>query len=163
MEYIEKSIYSLPEIRHTLKPLWPAWGLTAVGIVCAIAFVMLDNISAGISSLLLVGLCIGACCFVSVLCYYVFGDSHRPYSRELHTVLEPSFAYYPLSAEPQLKAALESCDEEALNDIKQQPSKPELVLVRYSDSNKCVFYSQIARIEGQDFRPLTNIFFNKIK
>ena len=53
MEYIRKSIYTRPEIRRTLLPLWSAWALTAVGAVCGVIFVVNQNVSNGASSALL--------------------------------------------------------------------------------------------------------------
>ena len=142
MEYIRKSIYSRPEIRRTLLPLWSAWVLTGVGIVC--------------------GVLIGACGLLTVLCYWLFGDSRRPYHRELHAVLEPTYAYYSSSMQPLIVAALEANDEKALDAIKRQAS-PELALVRYSDKEERVFYSQLTRVEGKRYIPLTEIFINNIK
>ena len=113
-------------------------------------------------SLLLDGVVLGACSLLTVLCYWAFGDSRRPYSRELHAVLEPTYAYYPLSSEKRLVAALEANDEEALEAIKRQ-AKPELALVRYSDRKERVFYSQLTRVEGKRYIPLTEIFVNKVK
>ena len=162
MEYIRKQIYSRPEIRHTLLPLWSAWALTAVGAVCGVIMFMVDGLSEGGQSALLGGVIVGVCALVTVLCYWIFGDSRRPYSKELHAVLEPTYAYYPLSAERQLIAALKTNDEAMLETIKRQP-KPELALVRYSDRDERVYYSQLTRVEERDYIPLTEIFINKIK
>ena len=162
MEYIRKQIYTRPEIRRTLLPLWSAWVLTAVGIVCGAAIFTNKGISEGASSLLIDGVIVGACSLLTVLCYWAFGDSRRPYSKELHAVLEPTYAYYPFTAEKQLVAALEANDEVALESVKRQP-RPELALVRYSDRNERVYYSQLTRIEGKRYIPLTEIFVNKIK
>ena len=162
MEYIRKSIYSLPEIRRTLLPLWSAWVLTAVGAVCGIIMFTVSGLSEGGQSGLLGGVIVGACSLLTVLCYWAFGDSRRPYSKELHAVLEPTYAYYPLSAEKQLVAALEAKDEKALESIKRQP-KPELALVRYSDKEENIYYSQLTRVEGQKYIPLTDIIINNVK
>lgn len=162
MEYIRKSIYSLPEIRRTLLPLWSAWALTAVGAVCGVLYFLLPNLSAGGSSALIGGVIVGVCALLTVLCYWLFGDSRRPYSRELHAVLEPTYAYYPTSAEAAVVAALEAHDEQALEAIKRQP-KPELALVRYSDKNEHIYYSQLTRVDGKRYLPLTEIIINKIK
>ena len=162
MEYIRKQIYSRPEIRRTLLPLWSAWALTAVGAVCGAALLMVEGADGGVMSLLLDGVVLGACSLLTVLCYWAFGDSRRPYSRELHAVLEPTYAYYPLSSEKRLEAALEANDEEALEAIKRQ-AKPELALVRYSDRKERVFYSQLTRVEGKRYTPLTEVFVNKVK
>lgn len=162
MEYIRKSIYSLPEIRRTLLPLWSAWALTAVGAVCGLILMLVDGLSGGGQSALLGGVIVGVCSLVTVLCYWVFGDSRRPYSKELHAVLEPTYAYYPLSAEKQLVAALKTNDEVMLEGIKRQP-KPELALVRYSDKEERVYYSQLTRVEGREYIPLTEIIINNVK
>jgi hypothetical protein len=162
MEYIRKSIYSLPEIRRTLMPLWSAWALTAVGAVCGVLYFLLPNLSAGGSSALIGGVIVGVCALLTVLCYWLFGDSRRPYSRELHAVLEPTYAYYPLSSEKALVAALEAKDEMALEAIKRQP-KPELALVRYSDRDERIYYSQLTRVEGKHYIPLTEIIIHKVK
>ena len=139
MEYIRKQIYSRPEIRRTLLPLWSAWALTAVGAVCGAVMFTAEGLSEGWQSALLGGVIVGVCSLVTVLCYWIFGDSRRPYSRELHAVLEPTYAYYPQSAEKQIVAALEANDEKALEAVKRQ-AKPELALVRYSDAAERVYY-----------------------
>ena len=161
MEYIRKQIYSRPEIRRTLLPLWSAWALTAVGVVCGVALFMYKNSSDGASSLFLGGVIVGACSLLTVLCYWAFGDSRRPYSKEIHAVLEPTYAYYSYVLQGQIIAALEANDEVALEAIKRQP-KPELALVRYSDKEERVYYSQLTRIEGKRHIPLTDIIINKV-
>ncbi len=162
MEYIRKQIYSRPEIRRTLLPLWSAWVLTAVGALCGAAMFMYKGSSEGISSLLLGGVMVGVCALLTVLCYWAFGDSRRPYSKELHAVLEPTYAYYSSAMQGQIIAALEANDEIALEAIKKQP-KPELALVRYSDKEERVYYSQLTRVEGKRYIPLTEIIINKVK
>lgn len=160
MEYIRKQIYSRPEIRRTLLPFWSAWALTAVGGVCGAVMFTAEGLSEGWQSALLGGVIVGVCSLVTVLCYWIFGDSRRPYSRELHAVLEPTYAYYPQSAEKQIVAALEANDEKALEAVKRQ-AKPELALVRYSDAEERVYYSQLTRVEGRGYIPLTEIIVNK--
>ena len=162
MEYIRKSIYALPEIRRTLLPLWSAWVLTAVGIVCGAVYFLVPGLSEAGQSGLLGGMIVGGCSLVTALCYYAFGDSRRPYSRELHAALEPTYAYYSPVQEQALVAALESGDEAALEAVKRQ-AKPELALVRYSDKEDRVFYSQLTRVEGKRYIPLTDIVINKVK
>ena len=154
MEYIRKSIYSLPEIRRMLLPLWSAWALTAVGAVCGVLMFMIKDLS--------VGVIVGACSLLTVLCYWAFGDSRRPYSKELHAVLEPTYAYYSSAMQEPIIVALEAKDERALESIKRQ-AKPELALVRYSDKEECVYYSQLTRVEGRKYIPLTEIIVNKVK
>lgn len=162
MEYIRKSIYSLPEIRRTLLPLWSAWALTAVGVVCGVAYLMVPDLSTGGASALVGGMLVGACSLLLTLCYYLFGDSRRPYSREVHAVLEPTYAYYSSSLQQAVSDALQSHDERALEHIKRQAT-PELALVRYSDKKERVYYSQLTRVDGKRYIPLTDIIINKIK
>ena len=159
MEYIRKSIYSRPEIRRTLLPLWSAWALTSVGAVCGVIFVANENISAGASSALLGGMITGACALLTVMCYWLFGDSRRPWHRELHAVLEPTYTYYSSSVQPQIVTALEAGDEKALEAVKKQ-AVPDLALVRYSDKAERIFYSQLTRVEGKRYIPLTEIIIN---
>ena len=162
MEYIRKSIYSRPEIRRTLLPLWSAWVLTAVGAVCGVVFFVKGSMSDGSSSVLLGGIIAGACALLTVLCYWLFGDSRRPYHRELHAVLEPTYAYYSQAVQSQLVSALEAGDEKALDAVKRQPM-PELALVRYSDKEERVFYSQLTRVEGKRYIPLTEIIVHDLR
>jgi hypothetical protein len=161
MEYIRKSIYSLPEIRHTLLPLWSAWVLTAIGAVCGVLMFMLPNLSVGGSSALAGGVIVGVCSLLTVLCYWTFGDSRRPYSRNLHAVLEPTYAYYASAQQQAVVAALEAKDERALEAVKRQ-AKPELALVRYSDKAERVYYSQLTRVDSKRYLPLTDIIVNSL-
>ena len=162
MEYIRKSIYTQPEIRRTLLPLWSAWALTAVGAVCGVVYFMVPDLSTGGASALVGGVLAGACSLLLTLCYYLFGDSRRPYSRELHAVLEPTYAYYSNSMQQAVTDALLSHDEQALEHIKRQAT-PELALVRYSDKEERVYYSQLTRVDGKKYIPLTEIIINKTK
>ena len=162
MEYIRKSIYTLPEIRRTLLPLWSAWALTAVGVVCGVVYVMVPNLSTGGASALIGGVIVGACSLLLTLCYYLFGDSRRPYCREVHAVLEPTYAYYSTSMQQAVTDALQSHDEQALEHIKRQAT-PELALVRYSDKAERIYYSQLTRVDGKKYIPLTEIIINKLK
>lgn len=162
MEYISKSIYSRPEIRRTLLPLWSAWVLTAFGAVCGVLMIMLKEMSQSITSLLLGCAFVGGCALLTVLCYWTFGDSRRPYNKELRVTLEPTHTYYSSSMEKQIVSALESGDEAALQAIKRH-TQPQLVLVRYSDSDERIYYSQLTRVEGGRYIPLTNIIVNKVK
>lgn len=161
MEYIRKSIYKLPEIRRALLPLWTGLILTAVGVVCGALFFKLDNISAGWSSTLVGFMVVGGCGLVTNICYYLFGDSRRPYSRQLHTVLEPTYTYYAFPVQNDVMAALEARDEAALGRVKKT-AQPELALVRYSDRDERVFYSQLTRVEGNKYIPLTDIIINNL-
>jgi len=162
MEYIRKSIYTLPEIRRTLLPLWSAWALTAVGAVCGVLLWLLPELSTAVSSTLVGGFIMGALSLLMTLCYYLFGDSRRPYSRELHSALEPTYAYYSSSMQQAVVDALEAHDEKMLDAVKRQ-AYPELALVRYSDPDERVFYSQLTRVENDRYVPLTEIIVNKIK
>lgn len=162
MEYIRKSIYTLPEIRRTLLPLWSGWALTAVGAVCGVLYIQVSNVPASVASALIGGALLGAGSLLLTLSFYLIGDSRRPYSRELHAVLEPTYNYYSTSSQQALINALQNCDEQMLKAIKPQAT-PELALVRYSDKEERVFYSQLTRVEGNSYIPLTEIIVNKIK
>ena len=145
-----------------MLPLWSAWALSAIGVVCGVLLFVIKNLSVGWQSALLGGIIVGVCALATVLCYWTFGDSRRPYSKELHAVLEPTYAYYSSTMQGQIITALEANDEVALEAIKKQ-AKPELALVRYSDKEERVFYSQLTRVEGKRYIPLTEIIINKVK
>lgn len=117
---------------------------------------MYNGLSEGITSLLLGGIIVGVCSLLTLLCYWAFGDSRRPYSKEMHAVLEPTYAYYSSALQSQIISALENNDEKALDAIKRQ-AIPDLALVRYSDKEERVFYSQLTRVEGKRYVPLTDI------
>lgn len=162
MEYIKKSIYRRPEIRRGLKPLWPAWALVAVGAVCGGVYRTVPGMSPDLSSTLIFVAAIGALALLMLLCFYLFGDSRFPYHKGRHALLEPTVAYYGTSVQQQLVAALEAGDEQALDAVKRQ-AKPELALVRYSDRDESLFYSQLLRVEDKRWVPLTDIIFNDLK
>jgi uncharacterized protein YaeQ len=122
---------------------------------------MLPNLSVGGSSALAGGVIVGVCSLLTVLCYWTFGDSRRPYSRNLHAVLEPTYAYYASAQQQAVVAALEARDERALEAVKRQ-AKPELALVRYSDKAERVYYSQLTRVDGKRYLPLTDIIVNSL-
>jgi hypothetical protein len=71
-------------------------------------------------------------------------------------VLEPTYTYYSAMVNDDVVAALEAHDEDALSRVKKS-AQPELALVRYSDRDERVFYSQLTRVEGKKYIPLTDI------
>ncbi|MBP3764034.1 MAG: hypothetical protein J6I49_09205 [Bacteroidales bacterium] len=162
MEYIKKSIYSLPEIRRGLKPLWSVWALVAAGAVCGALYWFLPGLSQGLASMLGAMAVLGVMTLVLLLGFYLFGDSRFPYHRGRHSLLEPTVAYYAAAAQGQLVSALQAGDEQALEAVKRQP-RPDLVLVRYSDDEDSLFYSQLLRVEGSRWEPITDIFINDLK
>lgn len=161
MENINKQIYTLPEIRRITKPLWAGWIITVIGAVCGIIGIFNQTISPTTSSDLIIVAIVGVMSLILTLCYYLFGDSRRPYHKELHTILEPTLAYYPLSEQQHLVIALENKDEKALATIKKI-SQPELILLRYSDKEETIFYSQLLRTNNQQWEPLTDLFINNL-
>ena len=114
-----------------------------------------------VQSLLMGGMIVGGCSLLAVLCYWLFGDSRRPFCKEIMAVLEPTYAYYAPQMQQAVIEALERRDEVALDAIKRS-SQPELALVRYSDKDDRVYYSQLARVEGKKYVPLTDIIINKL-
>lgn len=163
MENIKKQIYTLPEIRRVTLPLWPAWAVTAVGIACGLIALLNDNIPAVYSSDLICFALIGCFSLILTLSYYLVGDSRRPYHKQLHKVLEPELTYYATNEQQHLIDALEAHDEEALSSIKKN-SQPQLVLMRYSDKEETIFYSQLLRATStRQMEPLTDIIINNIK
>lgn len=162
MENIKKQIYTLPEIRRITKPLWSAWAVTAIGAVCGIIAFFNPNISDAASTDLICVALVGVLSLILTLCFYLFGDCHRPYHKELHEVLDPELAYYPLSEQQHIIIALENKDEKALSAIKKI-SQPELILLRYSDNKETIFYSQLLRNTANHQRePLTDIIISNL-
>ena len=162
MENIKQKIYTLPEIRRITKPLWSGWIIAAIGAVCGIIGIFNQTISPTTASDLICVAIVGVLSLILTLCYYLFGDSRRPYHKELHTILEPTLTYYPLSEQQHLVTALENKDEKALAAIKKI-SQPELILLRYSDKEETIFYSQLLRTNAnKQHEPLTDIFINNL-
>ncbi|MDY6288552.1 MAG: hypothetical protein SPM02_03765 [Bacteroidales bacterium] len=161
MQNIKQAIYTRPEIRHCIKPLWSAWIIVLIGALCGAIYLIGGGMSPSLSSLFLYMAALGVLTLLFIICFYLFGDSRFPYSKPLHRRLEPTLTYYPESSLPQLTEALEKGDEAALATVKRVAS-PQLVLVRYSDEPETVYYSQILRYEGKNLIPLTDIFINNI-
>ena len=162
MENIKKQIYTLPEIRKVTKPLWTGWAITIIGAVCGIIGIFNQNISAAASTDFICVALVGVLSLILTLCYYLFGDSRRPYHKGLHTILEPTLTYYAPSMQQQLTTALESKDEKALARVKKSPH-PELVLYRYSDKAETIFYSQLLQMNAkQRMEPVSDLYINNI-
>lgn len=158
MENIKKQIYSLPEIRRITKPLWSAWAITAVGALCGILALTNHNLSTALASDLTCFAIVGGMSLILTICFYLFGDSRRPYHKILHKTLEPTLDYYALAEQQHLINALENKDEKALSAIKRT-SQSELALMRYSDKEETIFYSQLLRvINSKTMEPLTDLY-----
>jgi hypothetical protein len=162
MKNINEMIYSRQEIRRSLKPLWSAWALVLICAVFAAVYLVADDLSDSMRSACLYMGMLGLLTLLFILTFYLFGDSRFPYSKELHCRLEPTRDYYAEISLGQLTEALEKGDETALASVKKT-IVPQLVLLRYSDSQERVFYSQLLRQEEDMLVPVTDIFVNKIK
>lgn len=155
MEYpdIDKDIYKLDEIRHALKPQKWAYIGIAIGILATL-LALTGHTSAIWSALAF----IGAFSLLTLICFYLFGDSRRPYYKPGKKILERTYDYYPASAENAIKQALSDKDEKALAKIKKS-ANPDIVLVRYSDKDEKYVYSQIKISHGTKKVPGSEIFF----
>lgn len=162
MENIKKQIYTLPEIGRVTKPLWSAWAVTIIGIPCGIIGIFNSNISSTTATDLICCAIVGVMSLVLTLCYYLFGDSRRPYHKDLHKTLEPTIAYYDMSEQQRLISALENKNEQTLAKIKKIP-QPGLVLMRYSDKEETIYYSQVLSMsDNKQLQPLTNLIINNL-
>ncbi len=160
MQSINEMIYSRPEIRRSIKPLWSAWALVLICAIFAAVYFVADDLSDSMRSTCLYMGIFGLLTLLFILTFYLFGDSRFPYSKELHCRLEPTRDYYAETSLGQLTEALSAGDEAALALVKKT-IMPQLVLLRYSDSMERVFYSQLLRQEGETLVPVTDIFVSK--
>ena len=151
----------MPEIRHTMKPLWTAWLMTAIGAVCGAIYYLVKGIPEGLGWMLLMIAIIGMVALATVICYYIFGDSRRPFDKVAKKTLEPMSYYYARSAKQQLIDALNNGDEAAINAAKKTTSC-ELVLIRYSDKADTLHYSQLLDMDANGkLQPLTDIIVKR--
>ena len=156
MERIEKSIYQLPDIARRLRPQPTLYILVAVGGLCGTIMAVGTHTPEWLAGAYLLLAAVGALALLLLLCYYLFGDSRRPYHRPQGKLLEPEYLYYPASGKEALLAALANGDEAALARIKKT-SAPDLVLVRYSDEQERIVFAQLQERDNGALAPITDI------
>lgn len=157
MNHIDKEIYQQPNVSKRLRPLsiW-YWIIAALGIICTILTITFQDISRGLSALLLLGLAIGDCSLLIVICYYIFGDSRGAYQKDSGQFLNCEFDYYPRSVKQSLLSAFESQDPVAINNVKKGVV-PELAVIRYVDDARTVAFVQLLEVQGSKELPLTEV------
>lgn len=156
MEYerIEKSIYGRPDIGRRLRPQPASLIIIATGLLCGwMATLVRSN---GVQSLLLFVAGSGAFTLILLLCYYLFGDSRRPYYKPSHALLEPEYLFYSSASKAVLLEALSNGDKAAVERVKKG-SIPELVLVRYSNNDDSVVFQQLQQPYGKTNVAISNI------
>lgn len=147
MEYpnIDKEIYHLPEMGKRMKSMLWAWICVAIAAV-ACYFYVSGFFSESVNSLMLGLVAVGVFALVTMLCYYTFGDSRRPFHKPSKRLLERTYFFYSPREQQNLLDAVADDDGNSWLKIKRSAT-PELVLVRYSDESEEIAYMQV-----QEFR-----------
>lgn len=147
MEYpnIDKEIYHLPEMGKRMKSMLWAWICVATAAV-ACYFYVSGFFSESVNSLMLGLVAVGVFALVTMLCYYTFGDSRRPFHKPSKRLLERTYFFYSPREQQNLLDAVADDDGNSWLKIKRSAA-PELVLVRYSDDAEEIAYMQV-----QEFR-----------
>ncbi|MBP9990583.1 MAG: hypothetical protein KBT45_04040 [Bacteroidales bacterium] len=147
MEYpnIDKEIYHLPEMGKRMKSMLWAWICVAIAAV-ACYFYVSGFFSESVNSLMLGLVAVGVFALVTMLCYYTFGDSRRPFHKPSKRLLERTYFFYSPREQQNLLDAVADDDGNSWLKIKRSAT-PELVLVRYSDDAEEIAYMQV-----QEFR-----------
>lgn len=156
MNTIYTTLYERPEIHKRLKPLNWAWICTAVGIICLYLILTQTSLSAGVNALLILGLSIGGIALLTLVCFYIMGDKWKPYHRPSKKMLESQQIYYSALVEKALVEAVQNKDHDALTRIKRSTT-PDLLLVRFSDEEERVMYSQVIDNRGKEMTALTEV------
>lgn len=153
MEYknIDKEIYHLSEIRKTLRPQYWAFICMAFGVIGVFGLMKNPDASWAVG---LAGL--GGFALVVWILYVLTGDSRAPFHKPSRKLLTREYYYYADASKEALMQALMSGDEQALSGIKRT-STPQIVLVRYSDVEETVRYSQLKEVRGKYEIPITDI------
>ena len=158
MKHIDKEIYSQTHITKRLRPLSIGYWITAAaGVICTILFFANQNASSGLYALLMLGMAIGDFVLLLLLCYYIFGDSRGPYSKECNGFLSREFSYYSRQTRPALEEALSSGSLDALLRCKRG-TIPEIVMVRYYDDEETLSYCQLLEMRNGKECPVSEVF-----
>ena len=157
MVHIDKDIYKQSGVSRRHRPLhWWSIALSILGIVTTILYFLLGNMSQGFSSAILT---VAVCCdlvLVTVVCYWLFGDSRAPYSKAGKCHLDRELNYYAATAQGALTAALEAKDIAALRAVKFN-AIPALAVITYSSPDGTINYSQLLKVQGTSEVPLTEV------
>lgn len=158
MQHIDKEIYAQEGVKRRLQPLnkW-YYIFSALGIACTLPYLLIPTLSGLPAALLLTGLSLGDFTLLIVICYYLFGDSRKPYSKADRVFLERRFDYYPASSRQQLADAMENGSLEAFGKIKCCPTS-DLMVVRYDNENSTAAYCQLLEQHSEKEVPLTEVF-----
>ena len=156
MEYqnIDKEIYHRSEINRHIRPQY--WALVSILLGVGGLIIFLFNPESGLAVGLLGW---GGFALITYLLFIFFGDSRVPYHKPSKLILTREYFYYATSSLPQLTAALEANSESQLAAVKRT-ANPQLVLVRYSDDDEKIVYSQIKQFDGSHETPISNIYTN---
>ena len=143
MEYpnIDKEIYHLPEMGKRMKSMLWAWICVALAAV-ACYFYVSGFFSESVNSLMLGLVAVGVFALATMLCYYTFGDSRRPFHKPSKRLLERTYFFYSPREQQNLLDAVADDDGNSWLKIKRSAT-PELVLVRYSDEAEEIAYMQL--------------------
>lgn len=157
MEYpnIDKEIYHLPEMGKRMKSMLWAWICVAIAAV-ACYFYVSGFFSESVNSLMLGLVAVGVFALVTMLCYYTFGDSRRPFHKPSKRLLERTYFFYSPREQQNLLDAVADDDGDSWLKIKRSAT-PELVLVRYSDESEEISYMQVQELRDGVKVPISPI------
>lgn len=156
MENIDKAIYELPEIRKRLRPLLWAWICVAVGAVGFFLNSAFPDVGAGVSSLFTGLLVVGVFGILTIVFYYLVGDSRAPYYKPARKMLDREYFFYAKNEREELMNAFGNKDIDGMEKVKRSAA-PDYTLVRYSDLDEKIFYMQVFETDGKLNTPISEI------
>ena len=155
-ESIDKAIYKLPEISKRLRPILWAWICVAVGVGGFFLNRAFPEVSAGLSSLFTALLVVGGFGLLTIIFYYLIGDSRAPYYKPSHKLLTREYYFYAKNEREELMKSFENKDINAMEAVKRSAS-PDYTLVRYSDVQETIFFVQLFETNGKIDTPISEI------
>lgn len=102
----------------------------------------------------------GAIAFLTVLCYYLFGDCHRPWYKPDCSPIERTKHFFDSEQRDNVVKAVQNGEYETLM-LLPSSTRADLIAIIYCDANKRIIAMQAFEDMAGSHLPITKIYFKE--
>lgn len=159
---IDKQIYRLsPNIGKHYLPLYGGYACIVAGGTALLVYKCLNDMQHQIlNEMLSVIIFTGAIAFLTVLCYYLFGDCHRPWYKPDCSPIERTEHFFDSEQRDNVVKAVQNGEYETLM-LLPSSTRADLIAIIYCDANKRIIAMQAFEDMAGSHLPITKIYFKE--
>ncbi len=153
MKRIDKEIYRCS--KDIKRRYTNSWKWIVAGVLCS-AMLLFGVENIWLNALLLTVGWSGAAILLSIVLYYLVGDSCRPIHKPTGEIMERSELYFEASQVATIKALMESGNLATIENMPRSFS-PDYLFVKYVNKSGSMVCAQLLENSGTTLKPITKV------